>query len=194
MVYRRPPSTVEIERLARALCGQNDNAALLEQARVVATNELVLREINMQKIAAVERLREPTAIALAKGDNSLTLAKARFMQAWLAHREIEALVPKVLEKCQSQAASPLEMDRQIEAPDIVPWCIMALLGDEGTVEQQPLPLELARKHLEHQGRDEHEALEEAAADLVRLDRYERRAWLRQKRAIGSFMNPQPTAN
>jgi hypothetical protein len=37
-------------------------------------------------------------------------------------------------------------------------------------------------------RDEFAALEEAAPDLIRLDRYERRAWSRQKRAIGDFMN------
>ena len=32
------------------------------------------------------------------------------------------------------------------------------------------------------------ALEEAARDLLRLDRYERRAWSRQKRAICAFLN------
>jgi hypothetical protein len=37
-------------------------------------------------------------------------------------------------------------------------------------------------------RDEAAALEEAALDLVRLDRYERRAWSQQKRAILEFMN------
>ena len=36
--------------------------------------------------------------------------------------------------------------------------------------------------------DESEAFEEAAADLVRLDRYERRACARQRRAINAFMN------
>ena len=37
-------------------------------------------------------------------------------------------------------------------------------------------------------RDEAAALEEAALDLVRLDRYECRAWSQQKRAILAFMN------
>ena len=37
-------------------------------------------------------------------------------------------------------------------------------------------------------RDEFAALEEAAPDLIRLDRYERRAWSRQKRVIRDFMN------
>jgi hypothetical protein len=37
-------------------------------------------------------------------------------------------------------------------------------------------------------RNEAAALEEAALDLVRLDRYERLAWSQQKRAILEFMN------
>jgi hypothetical protein len=37
-------------------------------------------------------------------------------------------------------------------------------------------------------RDESAATEEAASDLLRLNRYERRAWSRQRRAIFAFMN------
>ena len=65
-------------------------------------NQFALHAINAQKIAVVERLRDQNAIALTKGDNSLALAKGRFMQAWLAHREIEARVPKILEKYKDQ--------------------------------------------------------------------------------------------
>jgi hypothetical protein len=36
--------------------------------------------------------------------------------------------------------------------------------------------------------DEFATLEEAALDLIRLDRYERRAWSRQKRAIRDLTN------
>jgi hypothetical protein len=41
-------------------------------------------------------------------------------------------------------------------------------------------LDLARKQIEQQERDEHEALKEAIPDLIRLERYERRAWSRQQ--------------
>jgi hypothetical protein len=37
--------------------------------------------------------------------------------------------------------------------------------------------------VKRQQRTEYEALEEAIPDLIRLERYERRAWSRQKRAI-----------
>jgi hypothetical protein len=92
---QQPALSAEIERLAKLICGGDANPALLEQARYIAASELALRTINGHKITLVERLREQTAIALSKGDNSLTVATARFMQAWLAHREIRALVPKV---------------------------------------------------------------------------------------------------
>jgi hypothetical protein len=45
---------------------------------------------------------------------------------------------------------------------------------------------LARKQIKE--RDEFEAFEQAAVDLIRLDRYERQAWSRHKRAIRACMN------
>jgi hypothetical protein len=49
--------------------------------------------------------------------------------------------------------------------------------------------EFLKKDLElFRERDETATLAEAARDLIRLDRYERRAWSRQKRAIRAFMN------
>jgi hypothetical protein len=185
VVHRQPVTCGDVERLATAICGGDGNAVLLEQARVIAANELVLRAINVQKIAVVERLGEPTAIALVKGDNSWDLATAKFMEAWLAHREIEALVPKVSEKYKNQMLPPLK-----GVPDdyMVPIRIKALLEEPGSTEQREPALKLARGHLQKQERDIYEALEEAAADLVRLDRYERRTWSRQKRAIGSFVS------
>jgi len=55
-------------------------------------------------------------------------------------------------------------------------------------EQKQRAFELADEYAEKRQRDQFDALEEAAPDLVRLDRYERRTWTRQKRAIRAFMN------
>jgi len=192
VVYRQPAPSAEIERLAQAICGHNGNATLLEQARFVAANEFVLRAVNAQKIAAVERLRDPTAIALAKGDNSLELADGRFIRAWLAHREIEGLVPKVLEKYKDRMLPRLESKPPTDEFDcefdIVPIQIKALLEESDSIEQRRHILELARNLIEEQERNDYEALEAAAADLIRLDRYERRSWSRQKHAIRGLMN------
>jgi hypothetical protein len=47
---------------------------------------------------------------------------------------------------------------------------------------------LAGKHIAKGEPDEFEAVAQAVPDLKRLDRYERGAWSRQKRAIRNFMN------
>ena len=55
-----------------------------------------------------------------------------------------------------------------------------------TIEEEERARELVRQQIKD--RDEFEAFEQAAIDLIRLDRYERRAWSRQKHAIRAFMN------
>ncbi len=47
---------------------------------------------------------------------------------------------------------------------------------------------MARQEIVRQERDQYEALEEGIPDLLRLERYERRAWARQKRAMREFLN------
>ena len=191
VVHRQPAPSAELERLAKAICGHKENR--LCSNRLVAANELVLRAINVQKIAAVERLRDPTAITLAKRDNSMKLATARFLQAWLTNREIEALVPKVLEKYKDQLPPPVESSENLPAwmaytDDIAPIRLKALLEEPSdSIEVEKRALDLARKQIEEQQRDEFEAMEAVALDLIRLDRYERRTWSRQKRAIRAFL-------
>jgi hypothetical protein len=94
---RQHAPAAAVERLAQAICGDQQDG-LYSAARAIAENEFVLSAIRQQKIVVIERLKEATAIALRKGDNSLTLAKARFLQAWLDHREIQKLVPQVMNK------------------------------------------------------------------------------------------------
>src|SRR5262249_40487539 len=55
-----------------------------------------------QQRAVVERLQEPTAIALAKGDNSLQLAEARSEETRQAYDERDALVGKLLQKYKAE--------------------------------------------------------------------------------------------
>ena len=126
----------------------------------------------------------------------MELATAKFMRAWLAHRELETLIPQVLKKYEDQMP-PLTENNERRVNEftqqeigIVPLRIKALLDEvnDSDLEQKDAAVGLARKLVEEQQRDKYEALEAAAADLIRLERYERRAWSRQKRAIRSFMN------
>jgi hypothetical protein len=102
----------------------DQDPVLFTAALAIAENELVLDAIRRQKIIVIERLRETTSIALRKGDNSLTVAKARFLQAWLAHREIGLLVPKVMKKYRDQLTPAVEGDY-----GVVPIRVKALLED-----------------------------------------------------------------
>jgi hypothetical protein len=185
--HRAP--TPEIERLAKAICAENDDPTLVAQAQVIAANELMLRAVREQQIAVVERLHESTAIALAKGDNSLEIAKGRFMQSWLAYRDVVSLVPKAIEKYKEQlpGPEPSVADAEFDAP-LVPLQLKLLLEEPDWIDPDEGVLALARKEIKKEERDELEALEAAAPDLVRLDRYERRAWSSQKRALRGFID------
>jgi hypothetical protein len=180
--HRQAAPAGAVDRLAQAICGGKDDAELLAAAQAIAESEFVLHAIRQRKIIVIERLKDATAVALRKGDNSFDLAKARFFEAWLAHREIQKLVPQVMKKFELQGP-PVVLDG-----DLVPIQIKALLEEEEpTDEEQARALELARKELKRRERNEHEGLEEAIPDLIRLERYERRARSRRKRAIREFV-------
>ena len=183
-VHRSPLPAADLEEFARALCGGDDDPALLAQATIIAKNELTLRAISAQQLAVVERCREPTAVALAKGDNSLALAKARASKAEQAHAELQALIAKLLERYKDELPPPAGND------ELLPLNLLWFLDDEegeasDAVEEKCGAAEL-EQHIDE--RNESAALEEAARDLIRLDRYEREAWSKQKRAIFAFMN------
>lgn len=169
----------DIARLARVICGTDDDPLLHGAATAIAENHLLRRAIKAQQVAVIDRLRERTAIALAKGDNSFALAKARFLGAWLANREIEAQVPKLLEKYKRE-----RRDRD----EIVPIALKALLEECESEEEYQRAQKIAENCLRQRERSDNEALEAAIPDLKRLDCYERRAWSGQKRAICEFIS------
>ena len=181
-MHRPPTPTGEIERLARAICGQDQDPLLFGAAVTVAENYYLRRTIDEQRIAVIERLRDTTAIALAKGDNSFVLAKAKFMQAWISHREIESQLPKLLKKYNCTPNDGSKHD------DIVPIKLKALLEEDDSAEAGERALKDAHQHVKDQERAECDALEEALPDLKRLERYERRARSQQKRAICELIN------
>jgi hypothetical protein len=102
------------------------------------------------------------------------------------YREIQKLVPPALKKYEAQMLPPIPgVDWRDGTDDIVPIRLKALL-QELTDEEEERALQLAREQIRRQQRNEYEALEEAIPDLIRLERYERRAWSRHKRAIREF--------
>jgi hypothetical protein len=119
------------------------------------------------------------------GDNGIELSKAIFRRALLAREQILRLVPFFLEKYKDQVDT--QANKNPPSPfDIVPLELKVLMQSPETIEEEERALELARQQIKE--RDEFEAFEQAAIDLIRLDRYERRAWSRQKHTIRAFMN------
>ena len=156
------PAVVEkIEVMAKAICQNDGNPLLLEQALLIAENELLMRSVRAERVAVIERLRDGDAIALAKGDNSVALAEARFLQ------------------CQEAGS---ELDR-INA-------LVHVMRHEGKDPEQEQLTETIKSVWTQQApkiRDEYDALREALPDLERLARYERRARSRHKRAFRAFI-------
>src|SRR6476646_8302550 len=137
-----------------------------KQAVVIASHELVLRAISAQQIAVVERLRDPSAIALAKGDNRLQLAKARFLKSQLAYSALIALRDRLLEKYTNESKPFQHPDVVSEIEEAFPPHLEELLEEKGS--------ELSAEEIRRQKgrfydedcigeRDESAAMEEAAS-------------------------------
>jgi len=170
-VHRDPALTTEIERNAKAMCGDDDDPLLIEQAMAIAGCDLLLRCVRVQRVAVVERLWDAAAVALEKGDTSLERAKAKAeeMHAALEDRDqIRARHPSDPE--QRRASVPDDVDQ---------WPFDAGL--------EHVPPQSGWEPPPFKTRDETEMFFEAAPDLLRLARYERRAWSRRKRALRRFM-------
>jgi hypothetical protein len=202
LTHRQAVPSAEIEQFARALCGSDSEPVLFAQAAKIAENRILLQTIHKQHVDAVERLRERTAVPFARKDNSLEVAKLRSCESQQAEQEIKARLPELFTKYRDKISAMLERDVPASAnsyerimdwltdgiiseADIRPYIFEGLVSETKPVDNQIL--EDARKEIEAGQRDEHEALKAAARDLVRIDRYENRAWSRQKRAIREFI-------
>jgi hypothetical protein len=208
LTHREAVPSADIEQFGRALCGSDRDPAMFAQAVKIAENRTMLEAIRKQQVAAVERLRERTAVAFARKDNSLEVAKLCSFESQRADQEIRARLPEVFAKYKDKIAVMMERDVPASAnsyEEIMGWLtdgifseadIRSFIFEELVSETKPIDnqvLEAARKQIEAGQRDEYEALRAAIRDLVRLDRYENRAWSRQKRAIREFIRMN-TAN
>jgi hypothetical protein len=189
LTCRQPAASPDIERLATTICSDDQDPVLLAKARIIAETDQVLRAVRGQKLALIERMREATIIPLAKDDNSLALAKARFEQSKLAQKQIDALLPKIFEKYKDQLPPMAELTQMFCSRDVIA-IIQDFLEESGLIEED----ERMDKHPEQdnkpQQRDEYQAMQAAAHELNQLERYECRAWSRLKGAIRDFVDTQ----
>jgi hypothetical protein len=139
----------------------------------------------LKGVAVVERLREYGCAPFAKKDNSLDLARRRSLQSQRAHQELVERLPAVLAKYKNELPPGLEASDSYY-DETAMMKLEALLQEPDQIDDSLL--EAARQQIDE--RDEYEALQAAIVDLIRLDRYERRAWSRQKRAVREFLKIQ----
>ena len=159
----------EIAAVASAICNGATDPLLFEQALIIAENGFVLRCVQAERIAAIERHRDATATPLATGDLGFARAKATLARAKLTYA---MLVKRQAQDSPSKRA--------------------ATLG-EAHVDAGHQSERAARRHaagLPALQRDEFDAMRAAMAELDRLERYRRRAWSRERRAVRRFLELQ----
>jgi hypothetical protein len=163
LTHLDPMRPRDVELMARALCGDDIDPLLFEQAQAIAESELLLQCVRAERIAVIERMRDVTAVALTIRDDSMARAKARALEMEVAAVELERIQARY-DAMTVEERSKLyeEYDRELDELD-----------------SKPAPIA---------ERDEIDAMREAMPDLERLARYERRAWSRQKRAMRHFMD------
>ena len=161
-----PAMTEQIEQMVDAICAGDDDPLLRQQAAMIAESQLWLSCVKAEKVARIERLRDPTAFALTTNARSVR-AKARIHLCDVAHRQL-MIVEELINKTKAAGRDPERepISRMLEVAWPPPW-----------VKEIPEDAE----------RDEYEAMREGLCDLVRLLRYEQRAWSRRKRAVRAFM-------
>jgi len=185
-IHRLPLPQSDIEHFAETLCGDDHDPLLFEQALMIAENHMLLGLIEAQQVAIVERLWDPTETALAKGGNRTRLMRARVRKRKLALRLLIPLREALLEKYNDVLGEDILSDC------LIPCDLDSYLDEKASeLECEALKQPDVRFHSEFcmkQPRDDVAAMQEAARDLLRLERYQRQAWSRLKKAICRFIN------
>ena len=155
----------DIDFVARALCGDDGDHLLFQQALLIAENQLLLQCIRVEKVGLIERLRARDAFALAHETfrRQKPRVAARRLRTYAAAAELERRQAR-FEKLTREEQDKLldEYDQELE-------------------KLEPLPKPIAE-------RDHAASIKEALPDLMRLARYERRAWSTYRRAVRDFVN------
>jgi hypothetical protein len=204
-----PECLPEIEQSAKAICNGDSDPLLFEQALIIAENDFILRCVRTERIAAIERMRDPNAVPFTRPREALARARARFREAKLAYRQLAAAKAKNAAADDGTAPETPRNPTGISSMSNAATNGSSTNGSStngsstnsassgsastggassgsaptgNTSRNDPIQ-ELGSNAL----RDEFDAMRLAMADLSRLERYERRALSRRKRVIRAFM-------
>jgi len=163
-----------IKQMVDAICEGDDNPLLREQAVGIAEAELWLSYIGREKLAVLERLRDPEEYSLAGHKGRQRWARIK-NKVKVLNRIFDAASEQLVEVQALVYAST----RAGRDPELEP--LPAHLQDAWP------PAFVKRRGGPPKERDEYQVLREGIRDLERLYRYEKRAWSQRKRALRGFM-------
>jgi hypothetical protein len=171
----------EIGRIAMAYCEGDTDPLLFEQALIIGESDVILSCLVGERLAAIERMRDPDAIPFSDSNASLARARARFAQAKRAYAQLvkakQAKAGSTSHKGKAAVSAQKNKKTNSTSTDN-PARINAAAARWAKSAQEP--------HAPGQ-RDECDAMCRAAPDLTRLERYGRRAASRRNRAIREFI-------
>jgi hypothetical protein len=182
-VAKRRHSTVsaDVERMAKAICGEYATPALYEQAVIIAECEIVLLNLRAARVEIVgQNLERPNQLS------GFLSSEVRPALEALAGGEVRPTIRVIKRQIRAIAAVRVaNANGKIGGKE-----------SDGSDREDPLPspatnlIGSAKESDEGreagQVRDEVDALQRALPELVTLERYERRAMSRRKQAIRMF--------
>ena len=182
VAFPNPEMAVAMCEDVRALCGDDDNPRLAEVAKTIAECDFILRAVRKEKILAITASRQRSALARTRQDMCRQHLIEWFEEVKLAVLEFESLTGASTSddvKCES-VKEAVYFEAKLSDPS--PGGELAAQRLSST---EPAP-KLSWRIVTVIERDEFAAMYEAMPDLMRLKRYERRAWSRRRRAILEF--------
>jgi hypothetical protein len=173
MAWRQHAGSAEVESFAQALCADQQDPALLVQARIIAETHLLRRAIRQRKLALIGRQMTPSQI------------KDEY-----AEQVINKLLAAIFKRFSEQVGelpSPSWFRKRYSSEEILEAVEEYFDGEELTALKNFIRRFLRRHPAPPLQVDEFTALELAGPEIDRLEHYESRAWTRQMRAMRSFI-------
>lgn len=158
LINRHHPQYADaIENIAADLCGAQRDAELWDHAMTIAECDLLLASARAEAALVTDRLRDPTVLSHMKGKKSILSTLKANFRRCKDYDKLYALYTDTLRPYGTEAK------RKKRAKEL----FTAFWGPAA--------------------RSEAEAIEAAAPDLIRLERYMRRAWSRRRKALRAFL-------
>ena len=163
-------ASADLEALARAMCGKNQDPALLAQARIVVESHMIRQAERRVRFERIEQC----------------LAKEPISEDEYLNQRAERLIAAIFARFENHLP-PLARMRETYSPDAIIADIVEYFDGEDLIALEQFVKEfLDKQPATRLERDENEALELTAA-VDELECNESQAWSRQMRAIRAFV-------